>query len=62
VYVLVDFRSYGQWLFLITLPRFIRNGRGVMTAATPQALRPYLGQTAILALLFAFIFGLGQVL
>jgi 1,4-dihydroxy-2-naphthoate octaprenyltransferase len=62
VFVLVDFRSYGQWLFLITLPRFIRNGRGVYTAATPEELRPYLSQTAILALLFAVIFGLGQIL
>ncbi len=62
VYVLLDFRHYGQWLFLILLPRLVRNGREVYAAESAQAMMPLLPRTAFLALLFAFALGLGQVL
>jgi len=60
-YVLVDYRSPWQLLFLLTLPLFLWNGRAV-SDRPPAELDPYLGQLSLAILLFAVTFGIGQLL
>ena len=55
-YVLLTYRSPWQFLFLLTVPLLIRNGRGV---AQGGAIDPYLKQMALTTLLFVLLFGLG---
>jgi len=58
-YVLLAYRTPGQFLFALTLPLVIRNGLGV--ARTPSAaLDPYLKQMSLTSLLFVLTFGIGQ--
>jgi 1,4-dihydroxy-2-naphthoate polyprenyltransferase len=62
LYVLLTFGSWGQFLFLLAAPLFWRNGTAVAQAQTPAALNPWLKRTVMLALLFVFLFGVGQLL
>lgn len=59
VYVLLDYRSAWQLLFLASLPLFILNGRAVSGRASAE-LDPYLGQLSLSTLVFAILFGIGQ--
>ncbi len=61
LFILIQFHSYWQWLFLLTLPLFWMNGLGVARKSAAQ-LDPYLRQMAISTLLFALSFGLGGLL
>lgn len=61
VYVAQNFRSPWQLLFLIAVPLFVRNARGVVTTPSEQ-LNPLLGQMAGATLIFVLTFGIGQVL
>lgn len=61
VYNLITFTSTWQFLFLITVPLFIKNGRAVQQKAEYE-LDPYLKQMALSTLLFVILFGLGQLI
>lgn len=61
IFVLLDFRSYWQFLFLLTLPLLSKNGRAVLRREAAE-LDPLLRQMAITTLLFALTFGLGSVI
>lgn len=61
-YVLLDFRSLWQLLFILALPLVAVNGINVWEKKTSRELDPYLKQMAITTLLFVLLFGLGQVL
>jgi 1,4-dihydroxy-2-naphthoate octaprenyltransferase len=57
-YTLMHYKSPWQWLFVLCLPLFIRNGRAV-SKYEAQALDPYLKQMAIATLIFVILFGVG---
>lgn len=59
IYVVVDYRSAWQWLFVISLPLFVLNGRAVASRPPPE-LDPYLGQLSVSTLVFVLFFGIGQ--
>ena len=61
-YVLLDFNSYYQWLFVLCLPLLIRNGQAVQERRTAAELDPYLKQMALTTLLYVVTFGLGLLL
>ncbi|WP_299821140.1 1,4-dihydroxy-2-naphthoate polyprenyltransferase [uncultured Pontibacter sp.] len=62
LYVVLNFYSYWQLLFILALPLVIVNGINVWRKQTSKELDPYLKQMAITTLLFVLLFGLGQVL
>ncbi|PSR54542.1 1,4-dihydroxy-2-naphthoate octaprenyltransferase [Adhaeribacter arboris] len=62
VYVLQHYRSPWQFLFLLTLPLFFRNGSRVYQLQQPAQLDPYLKQMALSTMLFVLLFGLGQLI
>mgnify|MGYP006289235983 CR=1 FL=1 len=62
LYVLLRFESWWQFLFLLTLPLLIKNGRAVAREKTSQALDPYLRQMALTTLLYVLTFGIGQLI
>jgi len=61
-YVLLNFSSPWQFLFVLTVPLLIRNGVLVWRTSSPQQLNPLLKQLSITTLLFVLSFSLGQVL
>ena len=62
LYVLLTYRSPWQFLFLVTVPLFLRNGRTVAQNQNPAALDPMLKQLSLSTLLFVLLFGLGHLL
>ncbi len=62
LYVLLNFHTYFQWLFLVCLPLFFRNGQAVQHQHSAAALDPYLKQLALTTLLYVITFGLGNLL
>lgn len=60
-YCLLNFKSYYQFIFLLSVPLFIKNGMAVSSQPS-QALDPYLKQMALSTLLFVLLFGIGQVI
>ncbi|MEM7330990.1 MAG: 1,4-dihydroxy-2-naphthoate polyprenyltransferase [Chloroflexota bacterium] len=62
LYVLITNTSPFQWLFLLTLPLIIRNGRSVATTFDPPDINPLLKQMSLTTLAFVILFGLGQIL
>ncbi len=62
VFVLLNFSSPWQFLFLLTTPLLIVNARAVKTKQTSDQLDPFLKQMALSSLLFVILFGLGQLL
>jgi len=61
LYVVLNYRGYGQLLFLLLLPLIWKNGQTV-SQSPATTLDPMLRQTALLTLLFVFTFGIGQLL
>lgn len=61
-YVLLNYHSPWQFLFILALPLVLVNGVNVWRKQTSKELDPYLKQMAITTLLFVLLFGLGQVL
>ncbi|MEM9857319.1 MAG: 1,4-dihydroxy-2-naphthoate polyprenyltransferase [Bacteroidota bacterium] len=59
-YVLNNYDSPWQFLFLLVLPLLIRNGLAVKTKKSAKDLDPFLKQLALTSLLFVLLFGLGQ--
>jgi 1,4-dihydroxy-2-naphthoate polyprenyltransferase len=62
VYVIITFRSWWQFLFLLSVPLFWCNGTAVARAESPVEVSPMLKQTVLLALLFVILFGVGQLI
>lgn len=58
-YVIINFESTYQLLFLLTLPLFYRNFNAVRQIGSYSALDPWLKQLAVSTLIFVFMFGLG---
>nr|WP_255709968.1 1,4-dihydroxy-2-naphthoate polyprenyltransferase [Pontibacter harenae] len=61
-YVLLNFYSWWQLLFVLAVPLVIVNGVSVWRKRTSVELDPYLKQMAITTLLFVLLFGIGQLL
>ena len=61
LYVMVTSNSPWQWLFLLTIPLFIKNGLTVSRLHAEQ-LDPYLKQMAVSTLIFVILYGTGQLL
>jgi 1,4-dihydroxy-2-naphthoate octaprenyltransferase len=62
VYVVADFSSPWQLLFLLILPLLLKNAKAVKQLTKPQDLDPFLKQMAMTTLLFVITFGIGQIL
>lgn len=58
VYMILNYKSPWQFLFLVTVVLFIRNGFAV-SSKPPSSLDPYLKQLALSTLLFVITFGIG---
>lgn len=61
LYCFLTFHSPWQFLFLLTIPLFLKNGMTVSQKPSTE-LDPYLKQMAISTLLFVLLFGAGVVL
>ena len=61
VYILLNFQSAIQFMFLLTVPLFIINARAVSSKPSEE-LDPYLKQMAVSTLLFVILFGFGMLI
>lgn len=61
IYVVINYRSPVQWLFLFSLPVFVYIGTAVNRKPS-QELDPYLKRMALGTLLFVMLFGIGQLM
>ena len=61
-YVLLNYKSPWQFLFILALPLVVVNGVNVWRKQSSKELDPYLKQMAMTTLLFVLLFGIGQVL
>jgi 1,4-dihydroxy-2-naphthoate octaprenyltransferase len=61
-YVVFNFVSAYQFLFLLTIPLFISNVYSVFTHSNPKELYPELKKLALSTFLFTLAFGLGMIL
>ncbi len=59
VFVALNFTSYYQFLFLISVPLLIKNAFAVKQYKSAKELDPYLKQMAITTLVFVVTFGIG---
>jgi len=62
IFVLLNFKSISQFLFVLSLPLLIKNYLGIKNAKSSAGLDPYLKQMAISTLIFVILFGIGLVL
>ncbi len=62
IYTIQHFQSPWEFLFLLTLPLFFRNGWRVQHLHQSAQLDPYLKQMALSTMLFVLLFGLGQLI
>lgn len=61
IYTLVTAQSLWAWIFLLSIPLFIKNGVAVSNKPSSE-LDPYLRQMAVSTLLFVLLFGVGIIL
>ncbi|MBL7847803.1 MAG: 1,4-dihydroxy-2-naphthoate polyprenyltransferase [Cyclobacteriaceae bacterium] len=61
LYVVMNYRSPVQWLFLLSLPVFVAIGTAVNRKPSEE-LDPYLKRMALGTLLFVVLFGVGQLM
>lgn len=61
LFSMLEYNSPWQFLFLLSAPLFIKNGKAVASKPS-QELDPYLKQMAISTLLFVILFGVGLIL
>lgn len=59
LFVLIQFHSAWQFLFVVALPLLYKNGKAVASLPSEQ-LDPYLKQMALSTLLFVVLFGVGS--
>jgi 1,4-dihydroxy-2-naphthoate octaprenyltransferase len=62
IFVLLDFNSWYQFIFLMTIPLFIKDLISILDNQNPAELDPFLKKQAIHTLLFSITFGLGLIL
>jgi 1,4-dihydroxy-2-naphthoate octaprenyltransferase len=62
VYVLLDYTSLWQLLYLLATPLLVRNGLAIARTDELPTLNPWLKQLSLAALAFAVLFALGQAL
>lgn len=62
VYISLNYNTYTQFLFVLTVPLLVVNARAVKNKTTAAQLDPFLKQMALSTLLFVVLFGLGQLL
>ncbi|MEM1123811.1 MAG: 1,4-dihydroxy-2-naphthoate polyprenyltransferase [Bacteroidota bacterium] len=62
IYVLMDYSEWQQFLFLLSAPLLIINGKAVQEKTRAMELDPYLKQMAIATVIFVLTFGVGQLL
>jgi 1,4-dihydroxy-2-naphthoate octaprenyltransferase len=62
LYTYIEFYSWWQWLFLITVPLFIRNTIRVYHHQSSEELNKELKNLAMSTFLFALVFGIGLVI
>jgi len=62
VYLIVNFQSFWQLLFLLTLPLFIKNAQRVYQHRSSGELNLELKNLALATFLFSVVFGLGLIL
>jgi len=61
VYVTLTYHSPWQWLFVLSLPLFLFNGRQVWARQESMKIDPLLKQMALSTLVFTLLFGIGQI-
>lgn len=61
VYIILHYQSPWQFLFLITVPLFVKNGLSIHHKPSEE-LDPFLKQMALSTLLFVLLFGMGLIL
>jgi len=62
VFVVLNYKTPMQFLFVLSLPLLIKNYLGIKNAKSSQEFDPYLKQMAISTLIFVVLFGVGLVL
>ena len=62
IFTIMHYESWTQWLFLLSVPLLIINGRAVYIKTNALALDPYLKQMAMSTLVFVLLFGIGYLL
>jgi 1,4-dihydroxy-2-naphthoate octaprenyltransferase len=59
-YVFATYHTVYQLVFLITIPIFIKLAIGIQKGQNPEDFDPFLKKTALTALLFTILFGIGN--
>lgn len=62
IFVVLNYQSPFQFLFILVLPLLVKNYRGVKKANNSMEFDPYLKQMAISTLVFVLLFGIGILL
>jgi len=62
IFVVLNYKTPFQFIFLLSLPLFIKNYLGVKNAVSSSQMDPYLKQMAISTLIFVLLFGIGLML
>ncbi len=59
IFMMLNYQSIFQFLFVLVFPLFMRNIKAVSKFKVPEKLDPYLKQLAISTLIFVILFGIG---
>ncbi|GLR16843.1 1,4-dihydroxy-2-naphthoate octaprenyltransferase [Portibacter lacus] len=59
VFVVLNYEGIWQFLFLLSIPLFVKNYNAVRTYKEPKLIDPFLKQMAISTLIFVILFGVG---
>ncbi len=62
VFVVIDYTSIWEFLFLLAVPLLIRNGLAISRTDDLPSLNPWLKQMSLASLAFVTLFGLGQIM
>jgi len=62
IFVILNYRGAIQFLFLITIPLLIINGRSVLIKTEAMSLDPYLKQMVLTTIVFVITFGAGHLI
>ncbi len=61
LYVVLNFHSLWQFLFVLVVPLLVRNGTAVSRTYEPMKINPLLKQMSLITLAFILAFGIGQI-
>jgi 1,4-dihydroxy-2-naphthoate polyprenyltransferase len=59
IFVYTNYKSVSQYMFILAIPMFIKNGFAVTVYKEQSELDPYLKQMAVSTLIYVLLFGLG---